>query len=66
MTTQELESLMVDMLADAEPGSQIKTFDEAGVITTDRGIVFRKGEDAFQITIVRSRGDDSGDEGGAS
>jgi hypothetical protein len=35
---------------------QIRTFDDAGVLTTDKGIVIECDDDReYQVTIVRSR-----------
>lgn len=55
-----IETLLSDLLeefADSMPGWRIRTetFEEAGMLTTDRGIVLSIGKLEFQISIVRSR-----------
>ena len=35
-------------------GGAVQTFEEAGVLTYNRGLVVRVGEAEFQVTIVRS------------
>lgn len=37
------------------PGAHVRTFDDAGVLTMNRGLVVEVGDAEFQITIVRSR-----------
>ena len=63
MTTKQFESWLADALeahrADAGPGDPIRrveTYEEAGVLTTDPGLVvgFWDGSEV-QVTIVRSR-----------
>jgi hypothetical protein len=41
----------------AEPGKalMILTFEEAGIMSTNRGVVIRIGTREFQVTIVRSK-----------
>ena len=34
---------------------QFETFEDAGVLTNDHGIVLRVGHNEFQITIIKSR-----------
>lgn len=37
------------------PQPDIRTFVEAGLLTTNRGVVVRMGGAEFQVTVVRSR-----------
>jgi hypothetical protein len=55
MKTIELEKLIVDAIENIETKKavMVSTFKEEGVLTTDRGLVVRIGDDEFEITIVR-------------
>jgi hypothetical protein len=55
----------LDLLDAEEPNgddeySVVETFQEAGIMTTNKGLIVRVGGDEFQITVVQSRvgGDD--------
>ena len=56
MTTKQFESWLRDWLSDTDPIRRIETFEEVGVLTTDRGLVvtFEDGSEV-QVTLVRSR-----------
>lgn len=50
-------AIAVEGYADAmeTPLAEISTFREAGVLTSDHGLVLRIGKAEFQVTIARSR-----------
>jgi len=60
LNEQELEELLtqaIECFADEGemPCAHIRTFEDAGVLTMNRGLVVRIGDAEFQLTIVRSR-----------
>ena len=60
MGEERFESLLADAIREfAEENdawrTRIRTFAEAGVLTSNKGLVVRVGDAEFQITIVRSR-----------
>jgi hypothetical protein len=60
LSEQELEELLtqaIECFADEGemPRAHIRTFEDAGVLTMNRGLVVRIGDAEFQLTIVRSR-----------
>ncbi len=59
---QTIEGVLIDAIAlyvDEGPSdvalSRVDTFEDAGVMTTNRGLVIGFGGREYQITIVRSR-----------
>lgn len=57
MTEKEVQDLL-QMLLEEElsEGARVRSFEEAGVLTRDAGLVVRLPDGSeFQITIVRSR-----------
>ena len=42
-------------LAGAFEGVRARSFEDEGVLTTDRGLVVKVGDTEYQLTIVRSR-----------
>ena len=60
LSEQELEELLtqaIECFADEGemPCAHIRTFEDAGVLTMNRGLVVQIGAAEFQLTIVRSR-----------
>jgi hypothetical protein len=57
MTEKDLELLIYHvLLEEAEDELHIQSFEEAGVLTYNKGLVIRtKDGSEFQVTIVRSR-----------
>jgi len=60
LTEEEFETVLAEAIEDYAddnglPLTQIETFDEAGLLTRNRGLVVRIGCAEFQLTIVRSR-----------
>jgi hypothetical protein len=60
LSEQELEELLtqaIECFADEGemPCAHIRTFEDAGVLTMNRGLVLQLGDAEFQLTIVRSR-----------
>ena len=60
LSERELEELLtqaIETFADEGemPGAHLRTFEDAGVLTLNRGLVLRIGDAEFQLTIVRSR-----------
>ena len=60
LSEQELEELLtqaIECFADEGemPCAHIRTFEDAGVLTMNRGLVVQIGDAEFQLTIVRSR-----------
>ena len=65
MTTTDLLDLLTDAITDEHPGARVRTYDEAGVLTRDKGLVVRlPGGGEFRITVQRYgvEGDDDDDE----
>ncbi len=57
MTDRKFESMLATVVHGADDGvSRVETFEEAGILTRNRGLVvtFDDGSE-FQLTIVRSR-----------
>jgi hypothetical protein len=59
LSEQELEELLmqaIERLADEGemPYTHIRTFEDAMMLTTKRGLVLRIGDAEFQLTIVRT------------
>lgn len=64
MTEKEIESYLAEAIqlrneesdSDSEPNIDALSYEEAGILTRDEGLVLRTPDgDEFQITIVRSR-----------
>ncbi len=59
MNANDIETLLYETLHDEDQAPEIRrvqTYEEAGIMTTDRGLVVRTEDGSeFQITIVRSR-----------
>jgi len=59
MNEINIETMLYEMLQDDEMAPEIarvSTFEEAGVLTGNRGVVVRAADGSeFQITIVQSR-----------
>ena len=56
MNETMFEEFMQETLADRDEIRSILTFDEAGMLTNDKGLVVRASDGSeFQITIVQSR-----------
>lgn len=49
------ESASVELDEDEYGSMDIRTFGESGVLTSNKGLVVRIGDDEFQVTVVRSR-----------
>lgn len=52
----ELQEMLVELLKNEfdELDIDVNTFEDVGMLTTDKGIVLNIGNREFQITIVRS------------
>ena len=59
MNEIEFETMLYELLQDDEAAPEIarvQTFEEAGLLTSNRGVVVRTANGStFQITIVQSR-----------
>ena len=56
MNERMFEEFMQEILAEQDGIRSILTFDEAGMLTNDKGLVIRTGDgNEFQITIIQSR-----------
>ena len=59
MNEIEFETMLYELLQDGEAAPEIarvQTFEEAGLLTSNRGVVVRTANGStFQITIVQSR-----------
>lgn len=63
MTETEFQTLLHDLLNDYDellpgnwPGQTAETFEEAGVLTYNKGLVVRFDDGSeYQVTLVRSR-----------
>ena len=59
MNESEMETMLYEMLQDEEivpEVASVRTFQEAGVLTGNRGVVVRcKDDSSFQVTVVQSR-----------
>jgi len=59
MNEIEMETMLYEMLQDEEivpEVASVRTFQEAGVLTGNRGVVVRcKDDSSFQVTVVQSR-----------
>jgi hypothetical protein len=56
MNERMFEEFIQELLADQDEIRSILTFDEAGMLTNDKGLLARTSDgDEFQITIVQSR-----------
>jgi len=56
MNEKMFEDFMQELLADQDEIRSILTFDEAGMLTRNKGLVVRTSDGSeFQITIVQSR-----------
>lgn len=68
LTLQDFEAEVVEAIADKIADSKVKTFSEAHVLTTNRGLVVKVRRNnivhEFQLTIVRSKGPADNDEDG--
>jgi hypothetical protein len=55
-TERDIETLLIEGLSEQDDTRGIATFEDAGVMTTNKGVVLRMEDGSeFQITIVRSR-----------
>lgn len=55
-TEQDIEELLIERLSEQDDAHSITTFEDAGVMTRNKGVVLRMEDGSeFQITIVRSR-----------
>ena len=59
MNEIEMETMLYEMLQDEDAAPEVRrvqTFEEAGVLTRNRGVVVRTADGStFQISIVKSR-----------
>ena len=59
MNDIDIETMLYELLQDEEAAPEIakvRTFEEAGVLTSNRGVVVRTDDNSeFQICIVQSR-----------
>ena len=59
MNEIEMETMLYEMLQDEDAGPEVRrvqTFEEAGVLTYNRGVVVHTTDGStFQISIVKSR-----------
>ncbi|MEN6386016.1 MAG: hypothetical protein ABFD79_12585 [Phycisphaerales bacterium] len=56
MNESNMEEFMQEILAQQDEIKSILTFDEAGMLTNDKGLVIRTSDgNEFQITIIQSR-----------
>ncbi|HUT56490.1 MAG TPA: hypothetical protein VNA25_01295 [Phycisphaerae bacterium] len=59
MNESDIETMLYELLQDDEMAPEVRrveTFEEAGVLTGNRGVVVRAADGSeFQITIVQSR-----------
>jgi hypothetical protein len=55
----EAEDLVSDAVSEAFPDARIRTFEDVGMLTRDRGLVVRDGKDnEFQLTLTEGREED--------
>jgi hypothetical protein len=56
MNEADIQEIITDAIADQDEIIRVRTFEEAGVLTTNNGLVIRTSDGSeFQITIVQSR-----------
>jgi len=56
MNEQMFEEFMQEILGQQDEIKSILTFDEAGMLTNDKGLVVRTNDGSeFQITIIQNR-----------
>jgi len=59
MNDIDIETMLYELLQDEEAApevAKVRTFEEAGVLTSNRGVVVRADDGGeFQISIVQSR-----------
>jgi hypothetical protein len=57
LLSAEAEEIRLDSVEDEVrvPRVRVQTFEQAGVLSTNHGLVVQVGDQEFQITIVRSR-----------
>lgn len=55
MTTDEVATALADALDAVDGDVDVKTYADAGVLTTDAGLVLTVGDAEWQVTVVRSR-----------
>jgi len=61
MDTTEMRDWLYEHLGFEEPVASISTYDDAGILTTNEGLVIRLDDGSeFQLTIVQSRQEDPG------
>jgi len=54
-TEQDIEKLLIERLSEQDDAHNITTFEDAGVMTRNKGVVLRmENGSEFQITIVKS------------
>ena len=55
-TERKIEHALQRILSNAGPVRRVETYDDAGVLTTDSGLVVKTRDNReFQITIIRTR-----------
>lgn len=56
ITAKDIETEIVERMAQCDFVNTVETFEERGVLTGDRGVVIRMGDGSeFHVTIVQSR-----------
>ncbi|HOD84530.1 MAG: hypothetical protein BWX88_05056 [Planctomycetes bacterium ADurb.Bin126] len=56
MNETDFENLLADLLQNEDEVRRVQTFEEAGLLTNDRGVVVHTADGStFQISIVQSR-----------
>lgn len=59
MTSSSLTELLADLLSeyndDAHHNYRIRSYEEAGVLTTDEGFIVYCYDGEFQVTVIRSK-----------
>ncbi|MEN6385967.1 MAG: hypothetical protein ABFD79_12330 [Phycisphaerales bacterium] len=56
MNEADIQEIITDAISDQDGITRVRTFEEAGVLTTNNGLVIRTEDGSeFQITIIQSR-----------
>ena len=56
MNEKDVEEIITELMADHDQILRVQTFEAAGVLTTNNGLVIRTEDGSeFQITIIQSR-----------
>jgi hypothetical protein len=56
MNGADIQEIITDAIAGQDEIIRVQTFEEAGVLTTNNGLVIRTSDGSeFQITIIQSR-----------